>query len=185
MRRSYIDLPRRLPSARSLARSRSRALPFMLALPLVGVLWVTIAMPILGDVTTASVTDRRARDAFLRGFGPDAPHSHAGQGVAGDSVSFTAFTPAVLRAAGLSAPARLVADVDHPRPSVSSPADQPVKAAPARPAPVPELISYPTAPPPPPPPAAHTPPPPPAPRPLTRLRRPRRPAPRRLRLLPL
>jgi hypothetical protein len=59
MRRSYIDLPRRLPSARSLARPRSRALPFLLALPLVALLWVTIGLPILGEVTTASSTDRR------------------------------------------------------------------------------------------------------------------------------
>ena len=130
MRRSYIDLPRRLPSARSLARSRSRALPFMLALPLVGVLWVTIGLPILGEVTTASATDRRARDAFLRGFGPQAPGSHGGQGVDGASVSFTAFAPAVLRAAGLSAPSSLVANVDRPRPAGGAPADQPVTAAP-------------------------------------------------------
>ena len=65
MRRSYIDLPRRLPSARALARPRSRALPFVLALPLVGVLWVAIGLPILGELTTASAMNRRGRDAYL------------------------------------------------------------------------------------------------------------------------
>ena len=45
----YVELPRRLPSARKLARTRSRALPFVIALPLVAVLWVTIGLPILSS----------------------------------------------------------------------------------------------------------------------------------------
>ncbi|HEV8099816.1 MAG TPA: hypothetical protein VGP56_11735, partial [Gaiellaceae bacterium] len=63
----------RLPAARALARTRPRALPFLLALPLVGVLWVAIGVPILGEVTTASATDRRDRDACLLAAAGRAP----------------------------------------------------------------------------------------------------------------
>ena len=67
--RRYVDLPRRLPSARTIARTRSRALPVLLALPLVAFLWVTIGLPILSEATTASASDLRARDAFLHAQG--------------------------------------------------------------------------------------------------------------------
>ena len=50
----YVQLPKRLPSARKLARTRSRALPFVIALPLVAVLWVTIGLPILFSAVTSS-----------------------------------------------------------------------------------------------------------------------------------
>src|SRR5207237_9782877 len=79
MRHSYVKRPQRLPSARAIARPRSRALPFVLALPLVGLLWVTIGLPILSNVTSASAGDSRSRTGYLQGARPARPsRSHAG-----------------------------------------------------------------------------------------------------------
>src|SRR5436190_1798499 len=92
--RHYVDLPKRLPSARTLARTRSRALPLVLALPIVAVLWVTIGLPIISTATTASASNRRARDlVFQNGSSGD---SHAG------AVSVSTFLPAVLHSVGLN-----------------------------------------------------------------------------------
>src|SRR6266516_2757398 len=98
--RHYVELPKRLPSARKLARTRSRALPVLLALPLVGVLWVTIGLPILSDATTGAVSNRRARDVSFTSSG-----SPNGSGKSGDSgsatVALTTFAPDVLQAVGI------------------------------------------------------------------------------------
>jgi hypothetical protein len=98
--RHYVDLPRRLPSARSIARTRSRALPILLALPLVAILWVTIGLPIISTATTASVSDRRARDVVFQGaFGS---HSGSHHGSTAQTISVSTFLPAVLRAVGIN-----------------------------------------------------------------------------------
>ena len=95
MRHSYVQRPRRLPSARAITRRRSRALPFVLALPLVGVLWVTIGLPILSNLTTASSADRRSRDSSLVASDP----GH-GKQRSGETTSVATFAAAVLRAVG-------------------------------------------------------------------------------------
>src|SRR5919204_644143 len=98
--RHYVDPPRRLPSARSIARTRSRALPVLLALPLVAVLWVTIGLPILSDATTSTVTDRRARDAFFQPQGSGSGGSRGG-GNGSQTIALATFSQAVLRSVGL------------------------------------------------------------------------------------
>jgi len=108
--RHYVELPRRLPSARTIARTRSRALPVLLALPLVAVLWVTIGLPMLSEATTASASDRRARDAFFYAQGSGSGGS--GGDNPSQTVGVTTFSHAVLRSVGLgpfSAPVRLSA----------------------------------------------------------------------------
>ena len=96
----YVELPRRLPSARKLARTRSRALPFVIALPLVAVLWVTIGLPILSSETSASVSNRRSRDVVFEADGSGSRGSgHGDQG--SQTVSVATFSPDVLHAVGV------------------------------------------------------------------------------------
>src|SRR5690242_17772193 len=98
--RHYVELPRRLPSARSIARTRSRALPVLLALPLVALLWITIGLPMLSDATTASASDLRTRETFLHGLGSAAGGSRSGDEPS-QTVAVATFSPAALRSAGL------------------------------------------------------------------------------------
>src|SRR5438094_448923 len=110
--RHYVELPRRLPSARKIARTRSRALPVLLALPLVAFLWITIGLPILSNATSASASDLRSHNAFFRGSGAGASGGSRGENGASQTVSFTTFSQAVLRSVGIgssSAPVRLPA----------------------------------------------------------------------------
>jgi len=83
--RHYVDLPRRLPSARTLARTRSRALPIVIALPLVAILWVTIGLPIISTATGSTFSNRRARNLVFLGGGGPGGHS---RGSSSDTVSF-------------------------------------------------------------------------------------------------
>src|ERR1051326_6044707 len=99
--RHYVELPRRLPSARKIARTRSRALPVLLALPLVAVLWITIGLPILSDATTESAGgNSRARNAYFRAQSSGSARSGDGNGPL-QTVSVTTFSQAVLRSVGL------------------------------------------------------------------------------------
>src|ERR1051326_6258654 len=98
--RHYVELPRRLPSARSIARTRSRALPVLLALPLVAFLWITIGLPMLSDATAASASDRRAREAFLHDGGSGSGGRRSSYSPS-QAVGVTTFSPAALRSAGL------------------------------------------------------------------------------------
>src|SRR5919201_5054226 len=61
MRHSYIQRPRRIRAPRATARSRSRFLPVVLAGPIVVVLWVTIGLPMLSQLTNAASGNRLAR----------------------------------------------------------------------------------------------------------------------------
>src|SRR6478609_4055608 len=167
--RHYVDLPRRLPSARSIARTRSRALPILLALPLVAILWVTIGLPIISTATTTSISDRRARDVVFRGGFGD--HGSAHHGSTAQTISVSTFLPSVLRAVGINPdgtpvvrprpvrPHRKHAHKAKPNPFDINvtPAILPGGTPPPPPAPAP--------PPPPPPPPAPAPPPPPPPPP--------------------
>src|SRR5213078_1300388 len=85
--RHYVDPPRRLPSARTLARTRSRALPIVIALPLVAILWVTIGLPIISTATGSTFSNRRARNLVFLGGGSGG-HS---RGSSSDTVSFSTF----------------------------------------------------------------------------------------------
>ena len=67
MRRSYIDLPKRLPGAKRSLRSRGRLLPILVAVPLVVVLWLTIGLPVLAVVSHADSGIRSARQVFFSG----------------------------------------------------------------------------------------------------------------------
>src|SRR5436309_5669654 len=98
MRHSYVKRPQRLPSARAIARPRSRALPFVLALPLVALLWVTIGLPILSNVTSASAGDRRSRNGYLQGAGQAGKSGSQ----AGETVSVATFSQAVLQTIGIT-----------------------------------------------------------------------------------
>jgi hypothetical protein len=61
MRHSYIQRPRRIRAPRATTRSRSRFLPVVLAGPIVVVLWVTIGLPMLSQLTGAAGGNRLAR----------------------------------------------------------------------------------------------------------------------------
>src|SRR4051794_41915372 len=65
MRRSYIDLPKRLPQPRK-ARLRARLIPVAVALPLVVVLWLTIGLPMLAVFSQGGAGRRPPRENLLR-----------------------------------------------------------------------------------------------------------------------
>src|SRR6266487_3827336 len=66
MRHSRVEKPRRLRPARAVLRARSRALPFALAIPLVALAWLTIGLPVLANLTSASGSgNRRARNTVF------------------------------------------------------------------------------------------------------------------------
>src|SRR5205085_3942519 len=65
LRHSYIDCPRRIRAPRATPRSRTRFLPAVVALPVVAVLWVTVGLPVLSQVTGASGGNRIARDVLF------------------------------------------------------------------------------------------------------------------------
>ena len=116
----YVQLPKRLPSARKIARTRSRALPFVIALPLVAVLWVTIGLPILSSETSGSVSNRRSRDVVFQADGSGSGGSKHGD-QASATVSFATFSPDVLHAVGVELgwikdPSAPVAKAPRPRP---------------------------------------------------------------------
>jgi hypothetical protein len=54
MRHSYIDTPRRIRAPRATPRSRARFLPAVVALPAVAVLWLTVGLPMLSQLTSAA-----------------------------------------------------------------------------------------------------------------------------------
>src|SRR5918912_824961 len=66
-RRSYIDLPKRLPGTKRSLRSRARLLPILVAVPLVVVLWLTIGLPVLAVLSRADSGTRSARQVFFGG----------------------------------------------------------------------------------------------------------------------
>ena len=61
MRHSYIDRPRRIRAPRATPRSRARFLPALMALPAVGVLWLTVGLPMLSQLTGAGGSGPLAR----------------------------------------------------------------------------------------------------------------------------
>jgi hypothetical protein len=65
LRHSYIDRPRRIRAPRATTRSRGRFLPAVVALPVVAVLWVTVGLPVLSQVTGAGGTNRLARSVVF------------------------------------------------------------------------------------------------------------------------
>src|SRR6185312_14094753 len=75
MRRSYIDLPKRLPGPRK-ARLRARLLPVAIALPLVIVLWLTIGLPMLAVLSRADAGSRHAREILFGTSTQSAAPSH-------------------------------------------------------------------------------------------------------------
>src|SRR5438045_374645 len=76
MRHSYIDRPRRIRAPRATPRSRARFLPAVVALPAVAVLWLTIGLPMLSQLTSAGGSNRFARKVVFTtqagGAGADA-----------------------------------------------------------------------------------------------------------------
>src|SRR5436853_5855799 len=54
MERSYIKRPENLPAPGAVLGRRSRAVPLAIAVVLVSVLWLTIGLPVLGQLTDAS-----------------------------------------------------------------------------------------------------------------------------------
>ena len=69
MRRSYIDRPRRIRAPRATARSRPRFVPVLLAGPIVVVLWVTIGLPMLSQLTSAAGVNRLTRKVVFEAQG--------------------------------------------------------------------------------------------------------------------
>ena len=65
MRHSYINRPRRIRAPRATTRAHTRFLPAVAALPVVGVLWVTVGLPVLSQVTGAGSSKRLARDVVF------------------------------------------------------------------------------------------------------------------------
>src|SRR6266566_7641526 len=65
LRHSYIDRPRRIRAPRASSRSRGRFLPAVVALPVVAVLWVTVGLPVLSQVTGAGGGNRLARSVVF------------------------------------------------------------------------------------------------------------------------
>jgi hypothetical protein len=65
MRHSYIDGPRRIRAPRATPRSRVRFLPAVVALPAVAVLWLTVGLPVLSQVTGAGAGARQARNVVF------------------------------------------------------------------------------------------------------------------------
>ena len=65
MRHSYIDRPRRIRAPRATPPSRTRFLPAVVALPVVAVLWVTVGLPVLSQVTGAGGSNRLARSVVF------------------------------------------------------------------------------------------------------------------------
>src|SRR5205814_9933172 len=61
MRHSYIERPRRIRAPRATRRSRARFLPAVVALPAVAVLWLTVGLPMLSQLTSAGASNRFAR----------------------------------------------------------------------------------------------------------------------------
>ena len=77
MRHSYIDRPRRIRAPRATPPSRTRFLPAVVALPVVAVLWVTVGLPVLSQVTGAGGSNRLARSVV---FAAQAAGSGGGAG---------------------------------------------------------------------------------------------------------
>jgi hypothetical protein len=65
LRHSYIDRPRRIRAPRATPPSRARFLPAVVALPVVAVLWVTVGLPVLSQVTGAGGSNRLARSVVF------------------------------------------------------------------------------------------------------------------------
>jgi hypothetical protein len=65
LRHSYIDRPRRIRAPRATPPSRTRFLPAVVALPVVAVLWVTVGLPVLSQVTGAGGSNRLARSVVF------------------------------------------------------------------------------------------------------------------------
>jgi hypothetical protein len=82
LRHSYIDRPRRIRAPRATTRSRGRFVPAVVALPVVAVLWVTVGLPVLSQVTSGSGTNRLARSVV---FAAHAAGSGGGSGPGTDS----------------------------------------------------------------------------------------------------
>jgi hypothetical protein len=80
LRHSYIDRPRRIRAPRATPPSRTRFLPAFVALPVVAVLWVTVGLPVLSQVTGAGGSNRLARSVV---FGAQA--TRMGDGTEGSS----------------------------------------------------------------------------------------------------
>src|SRR5919198_5515040 len=80
MRHSYIHRPRRIRAPRATPRSLSRFLPVVLAGPIVVVLWVTIGLPMLSQLTSAAAGNSVAHKVVFEAQ-PTAPGgSGASQG---------------------------------------------------------------------------------------------------------
>src|SRR5207249_872050 len=71
MRHSYIDRPRRIRAPRATPRSRARFLPAVVALPAVAVLWLTIGLPMLSQLTSAGGSNRLGRSVVFGAQGSD------------------------------------------------------------------------------------------------------------------
>ena len=83
MRHSYIDRPKRIRAPRATTpRARSRFLPIVFALPFVAVLWVTIGLPMLSQLTSAAGNNRLARKVVFetQGSGPGGGSGSSGAG---------------------------------------------------------------------------------------------------------
>src|SRR5207253_2555842 len=65
LRHSYINRPRRIRAPRATPRSRTRFLPAVAALPVVAVLWVTVGLPVLSQMTGTGSSKRLARDVVF------------------------------------------------------------------------------------------------------------------------
>src|SRR6266536_3165289 len=77
MRHSYIDRPRRIRAPRATPRSRARFLPAVMALPAVSLLWLTVGLPMLSQLTSAGGSNRLARTVV---FAAEASGSGEGSG---------------------------------------------------------------------------------------------------------
>jgi hypothetical protein len=77
LRHSYIDRPRRIRAPRATPPSRTRFLPAVVALPVVAILWVTVGLPVLSQVTGAGGSNRLARSVV---FAAQAAGSGGGPG---------------------------------------------------------------------------------------------------------
>jgi hypothetical protein len=75
MKRSYFDLPKRLPAAGGVLRPRVRSVSLAVAVALVAVLWLTIGLPILAVVARADARNGGAREVVLAAVVRKARHS--------------------------------------------------------------------------------------------------------------
>jgi hypothetical protein len=122
MRHSYIDGPRRIRAPRATPRSRIRFLPAVIALPAVAVLWLTVGLPVLSQVTGAGAGNRQTRNVV---FSTEASGGGSGSGAGGSAAPQTVAAATVSNQVLAAYHARAQARV-HPKARANAKAANPI-----------------------------------------------------------